>query len=352
MNPRPILLICLAAVITGGLLYRSLSSTSNKPRFSSALLEIFARWQQQHGRLYATPAEREFRLGVFTKELEFVARKNKEYEAAMTQRGEKLSGPMFEMNAFGDLTQEEFSATYTGVSPINEDFIQRPAEPSDLDQVSSASPNLGQTGFTPKVRHQGTCGSCWAFSAVVELERKIWNYQKQYVDLSQQELVDCVTGSNGCQGGHPEFAYDYVRSYGIRTAAAYPYMSAKMACRNNIAQGWTFNDLSFQTQFWGFTVARSQQAYNNGVMPPVMVFAEGAFKYLSRTDDVYDASLSGECDRTISHAITQYAAYNGIVIVLNSWGTGWGYGGYKRIKPCRNDMLWGNGGRLVIPYGY
>ena len=164
-------------------------------------------------------------------------------------------------------------------------------------------------------------------------------------------MVDCVTGSNGCQGGHPEYAFDYVRANGLHTAAVYPYRSAKLAC-SRAGTGWTFNDLAQQTPFWGFNRGRSQTASDRGIMPPVMVYANGAFKYLSKSDDVYDASTSGECGHVITHAITQWQAYNGIVIVVNSWGTDWGYGGYKRIKACNDNSLWGINGRLVIPYGY
>lgn len=45
-----------------------------------------------------------------------------------------------------------------------------------------------------------SCGSCWAFSAVgaIESQNKIVN--NELVSLSEEELVDCDTRSNGCAG--------------------------------------------------------------------------------------------------------------------------------------------------------
>ena len=45
-------------------------------------------------------------------------------------------------------------------------------------------------GVTP-VRNQGSCGSCWAFSATAELESFVKIYYNRGLDLSEQQVISC-----------------------------------------------------------------------------------------------------------------------------------------------------------------
>ena len=48
---------------------------------------------------------------------------------------------------------------------------------------------------------QEICGSCWAFSAAGALEGQLAKKTGQMLDLSVQNLIDCVTESDDCDGG-------------------------------------------------------------------------------------------------------------------------------------------------------
>jgi C1A family cysteine protease len=57
------------------------------------------------------------------------------------------------------------------------------------------------------VYNQGACGSCWAFSVTENVE-SMWAIAGHPLEkLSMQQLVDCDTNDNGCNGGMPENAF-------------------------------------------------------------------------------------------------------------------------------------------------
>jgi cathepsin F len=73
---------------------------------------------------------------------------------------------------------------------------------------------------------QGSCGSCWAFSATEQIETDYALATKQLLKLSPQQITSCDKTSDGCSGGQTEGAFDYVRKAGgIELESDYPYTS-------------------------------------------------------------------------------------------------------------------------------
>lgn len=334
MKVLPIVLIALFAATSGW--YFS-SKFDQKRAVPLSTIQMYTRWRAQYGKLYASPAESEYRLSVFADRLKMVEEANAEYEEQVRLNGDKpLSGPMFSLQSFSDLTTEEFKKKFTGLRL--DQALGTQIEELDLSKepqvLASAQENgLGQTAYQIRVRNQGECGSCWAFSTIATAEKKYYDQTKTQLDLSQQELVDCSDQDNGCDGGWPYTTYSYVKRYGISTAASYPYYGNYGYCERDYAKRVTFDSTMAPRQHQ-FTVATAKKVTDFGIVAGICVYSSGKFSHVSTTDDVYNANYGKECAQTVDHAINLSAAGADYVVVLNSWGTGWGNKGLKKVKPC------------------
>ena len=75
-------------------------------------------------------------------------------------------------------------------------------EPVELDvSALPASVDWRTKGAVNPVKNQGQCGSCWAFSATAAVEGAYAIKTGNLLSLSEQQLVDCDTQSQGCNGG-------------------------------------------------------------------------------------------------------------------------------------------------------
>jgi hypothetical protein len=97
--------------------------------------------------------------------------------------------------------------------------------PAFVDWRFSASSPKGKALVVSPVRKQGVCGSCWAFAAVCSLEGQYINVTtEEYVEFSEQDLVDCDLTNFGCKGGLRPKAYRFIqRRGGILSRKDYPY---------------------------------------------------------------------------------------------------------------------------------
>jgi cathepsin L len=56
-------------------------------------------------------------------------------------------------------------------------------------------------GVIQGVKDQGTCGASWAFAAISAEEAMFALSGQSLLNLSEQNLIDCVTTAAGCNGG-------------------------------------------------------------------------------------------------------------------------------------------------------
>jgi hypothetical protein len=230
---------------------------------------------------------------------------------------------------------------------------------------ADANHNPRGTSIVNKPIDQGNhCGSCWALAttgsmeAAVALAHPDVNFTK-FLRLSVQELLDCDRQGldEGCAGGNPLLAVDFLHRYGLTSWHRYPYTGDA----DSICQGRpNGRDAVAKVQAWGMIPPHHEHVIKLAVryLGPVAVsFRATHPDFLNYQAGVFDVShCSGAvADGTMprynnNHAllITGYGEETTVStttgttttvpywIARNSWGESWGERGYVRIRRDKN----------------
>jgi hypothetical protein len=88
------------------------------------------------------------------------------------------------------------------------------------------------TGWLTSVKDQGNHGTCWAFSAVGQLEAVANLFANDTLDFdqSEREIVFCVEGN--CNGGNSVDALNYFKNPGVIPETCFPY--ELIDCANDV----------------------------------------------------------------------------------------------------------------------
>ena len=184
---------------------------------------------------------------------------------------------------------------------------------------ASATPvNWTALGKTTSVKDQGSCGSCYSFSAVAAIESAYLIQKNLSLSLSPQQIVDCSgnSGNYGCDGGWPSNSFVYVINNNITTEALYPYTASAGKCQGN---GGKYRISSYKSPY------SCSGLINEIAKRPLVVEVDATNWYL------YSNGVFNSCSSTVSinHGVTLAGVdANANWWIKNSWGIYWGRNGY------------------------
>jgi Papain family cysteine protease/BNR/Asp-box repeat len=245
--------------------------------------------------------------------------------------------------------------------------------------------------YVTPVRNQASCGDCWVFGSVGALESRTLITQNTpgvKLNLSEEAVATCDTGDAAygiaCNGGIPVTSF-FEGPNGIPLESCDPYIEQhysplkgmKGSCSGSYLCSSFINELdtykasgySWINDYWSSGHYDSNgYGYGDGPVPTVDVLKSALYQYgpvavslevfsdfysyrsgiysHKRGDDVggHLVLLVGYKDTPLNSSIG-----GGYFIVKNSWGPGWGEGGFFRIaysqvgdgsKPYYYGGLW------------
>ncbi|KAJ1279064.1 hypothetical protein BS78_04G126600 [Paspalum vaginatum] len=303
----------------------------------------FLSFVQRFGKSYKDADEHAYRLSVFKANLR-------------RARRHQLLDPSAEhgVTKFSDLTPAEFRRTYLGLRKSRRALLR---ELGDSAHEAPVLPTDGlpddfdwrDHGAVGPVKNQGSCGSCWSFSASGALEGAHYLATGKLEVLSEQQFVDCDhecdssepdSCDSGCNGGLMTTAFSYLqKAGGLESEKDYPYTGTDGRCK--------FDKSKIVASVQNFSVVSMDEGQITANLIKHGPLAIGINAAYMQTY-IGGVSCPYICGKQLDHGVllVGYGAAGFAPIRLkekpywiikNSWGENWGENGYYKI--CRGSNV-------------
>ena len=203
--------------------------------------------------------------------------------------------------------------------------------------------DLRTTGKMTAVRDQGNCNSCWCFGTMGSMESrwKVLGFGDN--NLSENNLKDCHLFDFGpCDGGNFSIAAAYMaRRAGPISEADDPYSPSPQSC----LQGLT--PVAYESS--ASILPKDMNVIKQTLMDNGAVYTSFYWNILDYNASDYTYFYNGSAYSNHSVTIAGWddtkvtAGGTGAWIIKNSWGPGWGDGGYLYISYNDSRILSENG---------
>ncbi|KAG5503123.1 hypothetical protein JIQ42_07086 [Leishmania sp. Namibia] len=293
----------------------------------------YGQFKKLHGKAFGEDAEEGRRFNAFKENMQRAAFLNAHNPHAHYD----VSGK------FADLTQEEFAKQYLNPNYYARNLNAHKERAQVYEGVRKNPPAVDwrSHGAVTSVKDQGMCGSCWAFSAIGNIEGQWALNGHALTSLSEQMLVSCDSVDQGCNGGLMDQAWSWIianHSGTVYTEVSYPYTSRngeKAPCQHTG---------KFGAHIDGFvSLAEDEDVIESWLATkgPVSIAVDAS------TWQLYFGGVVSFCfSFQLNHGVL-LVGYNNVAkppywIVKNSWGPKWGENGYIRLAKGSNQCMMKN----------
>ncbi|XP_023682543.2 digestive cysteine proteinase 2 [Paramormyrops kingsleyae] len=297
---------------------------------------LWVRWKGDFGVSYSEKSNEEQRKYIWEENLEMIKVNNENF-----YRGS--SSFLMAMNKYGALTQQEYRQLQ---GTMVDRWTVKPGKTVSAAKLRAAAKkkkfndiDYRTLGYVTPVKDQGFCGSCWAFSTTGAIEGQMYKTTGRLVSLSEQHLMDCSRsyGTYGCSGAWMANAYDYVVNNGLPPENSYPYSAV-----DNQHCYYDSNMIVARIRDYRFIPAGDDEALANALVAigPITVAVDADHpSFLFYSSGIYNEP---DCrPENLNHAVLLVGygreGKNDYWIIKNSWGAGWGEGGYMRMSRRREN---------------
>lgn len=227
------------------------------------------------------------------------------------------------------------------IQPLLEKLGQSDGQKESPCKPTEAKFDWRDYNIVTPVKEQGTCGSCWAFTAMSAFESSTLYHNRlsvkrlgRFANGSEQNILNC-SNAGSCQGGWYGLAFQYLTEKGTSLEKLSPYKGVDETCQTNI-------ETPLKATAWGYvkedggqpSVEEMKQALcEHG---PLAVTVTVTPLFTAYTGGVF----SEDNQETTNHAVTLigWDDTNNAWLIKNSWGTGWGEQGYMWITYGSNNI--------------
>lgn len=299
----------------------------------------FETFKSQYNKIYDNATEEALRKSIFMENLKTIEEKNANDSA------------VYGVDFYSDFTVDEWKAAM-GVGD-RKDWSQFavPDYQCNFENPSSSVENLNSTidwvtaGAVTAVKSQGQFGTCGYFSTIGVMEGiNVMQGGNDLVSLSEQEVIDCCTGSDGCKGwpGQELMWYSNNNFY-ASTEESYPYRGSSSSCKRSSATQTT------ATLADRICVGNGPEGNQDAILAKLQTHGPAVWMIGCQDLHQYRGGIISNRGadpgsfpeyRGIDHATLLVGAgeENGIPYwkVKNSWGESFGEQGYYRVKRNTN----------------